>query len=69
MTRACFDDQSQVLPEIDVPTLLLSADHDVRVPVAVVEAIHAAVPGSELVVLPGPGHVSPVEAPDEVTRE
>jgi pimeloyl-ACP methyl ester carboxylesterase len=27
------------------------------------------VPTSELVVLTGPGHVSPVEAPDDVTRE
>jgi pimeloyl-ACP methyl ester carboxylesterase len=58
-----------MLPEVDVPTFLLYADHDVRAPVAVGEAIHAAVPGSELVVLTGPGHVSPVEAPDEVTRE
>lgn len=69
MTRACFDDQSHVLPEIDVPTLLLYADHDVRAPVALGEALHAAVPDSELVVLSGPGHVSSVEAPDDVTRE
>jgi pimeloyl-ACP methyl ester carboxylesterase len=69
MTRACFDDQRHVLPEIDVPTLLLYADQDVRAPVAVGEAIHAVVPGSELVVLSGPGHVSPVEAPEDVTRE
>ncbi|MGX5696343.1 alpha/beta fold hydrolase [Agromyces soli] len=69
MARASLDDQSHVLPEIDVPTLLLYADHDIRAPVAIGEAIHAAVGGSELVVLPGPGHVSPVEAPDDVTRE
>ncbi|HEY3008741.1 MAG TPA: alpha/beta hydrolase [Micromonosporaceae bacterium] len=69
MAGASFDDQSHVLPEVDVPTLLLYADHDVRAPVAVGEAIHAEVRGSELVVLRGPGHVSPVEAPDEVTRE
>jgi pimeloyl-ACP methyl ester carboxylesterase len=69
MARASFDDQSHVLPEIGVPTLLLYADHDVRAPVAIGEAIHAAVRGSELVVLPGPGHVCSVEAPDDVTRE
>ena len=69
MSRACFEDQSHVLPEVDVPTLLLYADHDVRAPVTVGEAIHAAIPGSELAVLSGPGHVSPVEAPDDVTRE
>jgi pimeloyl-ACP methyl ester carboxylesterase len=69
MASASFDDQSHVLPEVDVPTLLLYSDHDVRAPVAIGEAIHAVVRGSELVVLPGPGHVSSVEAPDDVTRE
>ncbi|WP_203337581.1 alpha/beta fold hydrolase [Nocardioides limicola] len=69
MARASVEDQSQMLPEIDVPTLLLYADHDVRAPVAVGEAIHAEVAGSELVVLRGPGHVSSVEAPHDVTRE
>ncbi|MCD2444359.1 alpha/beta hydrolase [Agromyces sp. SYSU K20354] len=69
MARASFEDQSHVLPEVDVPTLLLYADHDVRAPVAVGEAMHAVVRGSQLVVLHGPGHVSSVEAPNEVTRE
>ena len=40
----------------------------VRAPVSLGEAIHGAVPGSEFVVLTGPGHVSKVEAPDDVTR-
>ena len=69
MARASVEDQSHVLPEVDVPTLLLYSDQDVRAPVAVGEAMHAVVSGSELVVLRGPGHVSPVEAPDDVTRE
>ena len=69
MARASFADQSHVLPEVDVPTLLLYADHDVRAPVAIGETIHAGVHGSKLVVLPGPGHVSSVEAPDTVTGE
>lgn len=69
MARASFEDQSHVLPEVDVPVLLLYSDHDVRAPVAVGEAMHAALPDSELVVLQGPGHVSSVEAPDQVTTE
>lgn len=69
MARASYADQRHVLTHIDVPTLLLYADHDVRAPVAVGEAIHSAVPGSELVVLNGLGHVSTVEAPEDVTRE
>lgn len=69
MARASFDDQSHVLPEVDVPTLLLYADRDVRAPVTIGEAMHAHLPGSQLVVLRGPGHVGSVEAPDAVTRE
>jgi pimeloyl-ACP methyl ester carboxylesterase len=69
MAHASYEDQSHVLADVDVPTLLLYADHDVRAPLAIGEAIHARVPDSELVVLSGPGHVSSVEAPDDVTRE
>jgi pimeloyl-ACP methyl ester carboxylesterase len=69
MARACFQDQSHVLREIDIPMFLLYADGDARAPVEVGEAIHDVVAGSELVVLRGPGHVSCVEAPDDVTRE
>jgi pimeloyl-ACP methyl ester carboxylesterase len=69
MANASVEDQGHVLPEIDVPLLLLFADHDVRAPVSIGEALHAAVPGSRLVVLRGPGHVSSVEAPEQVTHE
>jgi len=69
MARASVEDQSHVLAEINIPMLLLYADHDVRAPIAVGEAMHALVKDSELVVLRGPGHVSSVEAADDVTRE
>ena len=69
MARASFEDQSHVLAGVDVPTLRLYSDQDIRAPVAVGEAMHALLPQSELVVLRGPGHVSSVEAPDDVTRE
>jgi pimeloyl-ACP methyl ester carboxylesterase len=69
MARASHEDQSDVLAAIDVPTLLLYADHDVRAPVEVGEAMQAMVHDSELVVLAGPGHASPVEAPQMVNHE
>jgi pimeloyl-ACP methyl ester carboxylesterase len=69
MARASYPDQRHVLAEVDVPTLLLYADHDVRAPISIGQAMHEAVPRSELVVLTGPGHASSVEAPDDVTRE
>jgi pimeloyl-ACP methyl ester carboxylesterase len=64
-------DLRDVLPLVDVPTLLLYGDADIRSPVSVGEEMHARIPGSKLVVIPGPGHVVNVEAPerfDEVVR-
>jgi pimeloyl-ACP methyl ester carboxylesterase len=69
MARASHPDQGHVLAEIDVPTLLLYAEHDVRAPVAIGEALKEAIPRSQLVVIPGSGHASPVEAPGDVSRE
>lgn len=58
-----------VLPLITVPTLLLYGDKDVRAPLNVAEDLHAGIPTSELVVIPGVGHVSSVEAPDRFNAE
>ena len=69
MALASYADQRHVLAEIDVPTLLLCADQDVRAPVSVGKSMHDSVADSELVILAGPGHAITVEAPDEVTRE
>jgi len=57
-------DLRDVLPRIDVPTLLLYGDADVRAPLTVARELHARIPGAELVILEGVGHVSPIEAPD-----
>lgn len=57
-------DLRDVLPRIDVPTLLIYGDEDVRSPLDVAEEIHDAIPNAELVVLEGVGHVSCVEAPE-----
>lgn len=62
-------DLRDVLPRITVPTLLVYGERDVRAPREVAEAIHAAVPHSELTWLPGAGHVLCVEAPEEFNAE
>lgn len=62
-------DLRDVLPRIGVPTLVLHGDRDVRAPLEVAQALHNAIPASSLVVLPGIGHVSSVEAPDLFNRE
>ena len=55
-------DLSDVLPRIDVPTLLLYGDADVRSPLHVAEELRDQIPDSTLVVIPGVGHQSNIEA-------
>ena len=61
---AAETDLRAMLPSIDIPTLLLHGDADARSPLSAAMAIHAAIPGSELVILPGLGHACIVEDPD-----
>lgn len=69
MALACAADLRDVLPEVQVPTLLLYGDEDVRAPLSVGQALHAAIPHSELVVMPRVGHVSSVEAAERLNLE
>jgi pimeloyl-ACP methyl ester carboxylesterase len=62
-------DLRNVLPTVEVPTLLLYGDKDVRSPMAVAEQMHASIPGSQLVVIPGAGHLSDMEAPERFNAE
>jgi pimeloyl-ACP methyl ester carboxylesterase len=57
-------DYRAVLPTITVPTLLLYGEADVRSPLSVAAELHAQIPRSTLVVLPGAPHLAQVETPD-----
>lgn len=61
-------DLRDVLPRIAVPTLVLHGELDVRAPLAVAEDLHANIPGSTLVRLPGLGHASSWEGPEQFNR-
>jgi pimeloyl-ACP methyl ester carboxylesterase len=64
--RAMVDaDLRDVLPQIAVPTLLVWGERDVRSPLSVAHAFARAVPHAELVVIPGAGHMTNLERPDE----
>jgi pimeloyl-ACP methyl ester carboxylesterase len=71
LLRAGFaeHDVRDVLPSIDVPTLLLYGDKDVRSPLNVAEEMHARIPGSKLVFIPGAGHMIDMEAADRFNAE
>ncbi|MFB7513135.1 alpha/beta fold hydrolase [Streptomyces sp. NPDC056144] len=60
-------DESDLLPRITVPTLLLWGELDARSPLSVAHAFRDAIPHSELVVIPGVGHMSNLEAPETFT--
>jgi pimeloyl-ACP methyl ester carboxylesterase len=57
-------DQGDMLPAIAVPTLLLWGELDARSPLTVARQFQNAIPGAELVVIPGVGHVSNLEQPE-----
>jgi len=70
MTRAVAEtDLRDVLPRIQVPTLLIYGDKDVRSPLSVAEDLHAQIPESTLVVIPGVGHACNVEAAERFNDE
>ena len=56
------------LRELDVPTLLLHGEHDF-IPVELAARIAEAVPGARLAVLPGCGHFTYLEEPEQVFEE
>lgn len=57
-------DTRDLLPNIHVPTLLLWGDDDRRSPLQIAEQFHAGIPGVELALIPGAGHLSNMEQPD-----
>ena len=59
---------TNVLPEIDVPTLLLYGEEDVRAPLEIARELNGRIPTSTLVVAPGVGHLINKEAPELFDR-
>lgn len=58
-------DAQAVLEQLTVPTLILVGDEDVLTPVDDSRRLQAAIPGSELVILPETGHLANLERPDQ----
>jgi pimeloyl-ACP methyl ester carboxylesterase len=60
MTR---QDSTALLPSLHIPTLVIVGSEDAATPPAASEKMRAAIPGAELVVVPGAGHLSNLEQP------
>lgn len=68
--QAFFEaDLSDTLTDVDVPTLLLYGEVDVRSPREVWEPIHRAIPHSRLVVIPDVGHMVDMQAAERCNAE
>jgi pimeloyl-ACP methyl ester carboxylesterase len=64
MARAFAEaDLRDVLPSVEVPTLLLYGDQDQRSPLHVARELHDRIPNSELQVISGVGHMSNYDDP------
>lgn len=57
-------DSTALLPQVTVPTLIITGEEDDLIPVSESRAMAAAVKGSQLVVIPHAGHLSNLEQPD-----
>lgn len=62
---ATREDQTSLLPNIKVPTLILVGDQDAIIPLADAELMHRGINGSRLQVIAGAGHVLNLEKPAE----
>jgi len=62
-------DLRDMLGSIAVPTLLLYGDADERAPLDVANALHTAIPASELRLLRGLGHECYLEDPETFNEE
>ena len=60
-----LSDNRADLARVHIPTLVLQCQQDVIAPLQVGQYVHAAIPGSELVVLDAFGHCPQLSAPEE----
>ena len=58
----------ELLPTVDVPTLIVAGARDGFTPRALSARWHAAIPGAELLVIEDGSHTAPIERPDLVCR-
>ena len=61
-------DQTDVLPTIAVPTLVVVGEGDAITPVDVAEGMAKVIPDARLEIIPGAGHVSNLENPEAFNR-
>ena len=56
----------EILPAVDVPTLIVAGDRDNFTPLGLSEEMHRLIPGADLLVIEGGSHTAPIERPQLV---
>ncbi len=56
------------IADIQVPTLILTAEYDIPACLEIADLLDESVPGSRKVVIAGTGHLMHMEKPDEFNR-
>ena len=70
MAKSSADtDTADLLPYIEVPTLLVWGDEDRRSPMNIAEQFRHAIPNAELTVIANAGHISNMEQPEEFNAQ
>ncbi|RIK10720.1 MAG: hypothetical protein DCC49_02000 [Acidobacteria bacterium] len=60
---------ADVLPSVDIPTLIVAGGIDVLTPPWIARRMAAAIKDADLLVIPSAGHALPIEAPEELNGE
>lgn len=68
LASAAQHDASDHLPHVNVPVLVVAGRRDTWTPLSLSLAMRAAIPGSDLLVLPAGTHTGPLEYPDLVAQ-
>jgi pimeloyl-ACP methyl ester carboxylesterase len=61
-------DRMAMLPDIRIPTTVITGEADELMPMPTSQAMADAIPGCRLTMLPGAGHLSNVEAPEAFNK-
>ena len=61
-------DLRHYLPSVHVPAAIIVGEEDYAAPVAMANALHAAIPQSTLKIITGGRHLTPIQCPDEIAE-
>lgn len=68
LAQAARPDMKHLLPQIDIPTLIMLGENDYLTPLALSKIIHENIPGSELKIISEACHISNLENRDEFNK-